>query len=326
MIIPTLRVCEDPREYDPVIELYLKLGVTVLRVNMARHSMEKYCSDVEYIRRVSGDRFQYMADIPLPGNKYRLALAPERELSIGKGQHVVFSAGRTADPDAIPVQIGSFAGTHPGDRILIGDGELSFTVETVSEKQIAASADNRGIIRGQRSFAVPGSLSYQLYSAAQMERTLAAFQRMKPAKAVLSFSENVTVLDAVAQEFRRILPAIEIVPKIETQLGVDRCAEICAQYREIMLGRGDLALFSDPLRFGENQERVLDTARDKGTNPIAATDILASLYNGRIPSRGDLTDLYYLRCRGVKDIVASAGISINPELFEAFCAYARDFI
>ena len=86
-----------------------------------------------------------------------------------------------------------------------------------------------------------------------------------------------------------------------------------------------MALFSNPVEFGKNQKRVITAAQEKGANVIAATDILVSLYDHMIPVRSDLSDLYYLHELGIRDVVASAGISMLPEWFERFCRYAELF-
>jgi len=86
-----------------------------------------------------------------------------------------------------------------------------------------------------------------------------------------------------------------------------------------------LALFSDSLYFGETQERVINTAQRCNTNVIVATDILTSLYQSRIPARGELTDIYYLKSKKIRDVVSSAGISMQGELFDLFCQYAKSF-
>ena len=60
-------------------------------------------------------------------------------------------------------------------------------------------------------------------------------------------------------------------------------------------------------------------------NAIVATDILTSLYEKKIPSRGEMTDLYYLEKEGVRDVVVSAGIAVQPEIFSRFCELAGAF-
>ena len=86
-----------------------------------------------------------------------------------------------------------------------------------------------------------------------------------------------------------------------------------------------MGLYSELTEFGRNQEKVLGLARRYSKNAIVATDILTSLYEKKIPSRGELTDLYYLEKEGVRDVVVSAGIAVQPEIFSRFCELAGAF-
>ncbi|HJA94328.1 MAG TPA: hypothetical protein H9717_14655 [Candidatus Eisenbergiella merdipullorum] len=157
-----------------------------------------------------------------------------------------------------------------------------------------------------------------------LENYLQYLREIKPRKVVLSFAEDIGTLNEISGCIKNLLPHVEIIPKIETQTGVDNCKNIMESFKTIMLGRGDLALFSEISSFGYNQNYVLDMGEKNNANVIVATDILTSLYENMIPARGDLTDIYYLKGKKVKDIVVSAGISIQPELFGRFCNLVED--
>ena len=324
MIIPTLRIM-DHDKYIPIVKEYIKQNIHLMRVNISRHTLKRYIDDILFINRISGGEIQIMADIPLPGKKYRLLVPDEYESKIEQDSAVCFSAMGFDNKKAIPVNCASFKDVSVGETILIGDGEVEFFVNAVTADEIAAIAVNSGVIRGQRAFCIPGSLSYNIYNDEELHRYIDFFEIIRPVKAVLSFSENIKTLTDVAKQIQSDIPDIQIIPKIETAAGVLACEKICSVFDEIMLGRGDLAIFSDVFQFGESQNTVLTMAQHHHTNAIAATDILTSLYTNHIPSRGELTDLYYLKTMGVRDIVASAGISMNPNLFSLFCSYTESF-
>lgn len=323
MIIPTLRIT-SPENYGEMIALYQQKGIKMLRVNMTRYSMDRYCHDLSVIRELAGKDLEIMADIPLPGRKYRLNT--EKEIEVQKGETVTFLSEKHSATDGIEVGINEFSEGGHGGRILIGDGEVSFTVRDMTKDKIIAVADNSGIIRGKRSFAFPEKFPFLMYDEPLLYTYLEALEQIRPSKVVLSFSEDIHILDKLAERIKEKVENIVIVPKIETQTAVERCEEILDAYPEVMLGRGDLALYGGVNRFGENQERVLGMAEEKKANVIVATDILKSLYENIIPTRGELTDLYYLKSKGVRDIAASAGISADSKLFGRFCEAAKDFL
>lgn len=236
-----------------------------------------------------------MVDIPLPGRKYRLAPCSEKETFIQKGELTRFSSINSKEKGGIAVDIDSLGSVKIGDKIMLGDGEISFSVVEAFEQELLAAAENSAVLRGQRSFIVPEVLSYQFYTQQELGEFITVLRHIHPQKIVLSFAEDLDVLLNLKTVFENELGSVMIVPKIETQAGIDNCEKIYENFKEIMLGRGDLALFSDPLYFGETQERVIDIAQQCNANVIVATDILTSLYQSRIPARGELTDLYYLK-------------------------------
>ena len=189
MIIPTFRI-GDRSAYAAMARCYEEQGIGMLRVNMVRESMEVYCEEIACFRSMMKTPLEIMADIPLPGRKYRLGLPNGAEYSIQNGQRVCFTAGcenPEEEPEqeavVIPVQAEFFPcsaktgdipqntqetipqtsqgntlkntqetiqgkGIDRGDRIIIGDGELSLTVEEASRQKIWAVAGQSAVIRG----------------------------------------------------------------------------------------------------------------------------------------------------------------------------------
>lgn len=323
MIIPTLRVFDDLKDYDCIVKNFLDKNIRLLRVNMSRYSPEKYKDDIKYIRELSSGKIEIMADIPIPGQKYRLYTNEDR--TIKKGQEITFVPLGNHIVNSIVVDIKKFECKEKVGKILLGDGELSFTTKSISKDKIVAVADNSGILRGKRAFIFLDSIPFEMYEEEKLERYLKALKEINPIKIVLSFSETTEILNLLEEKIKQVLPETMIIPKIETQIGINNLDKITDCYNEIMLGRGDLALFSDINKFGENQEYVLNTSKRKGVNVIVATDILTSLYENIVPSRGELTDIYYLKNKKVEDIVVSAGISMSEELFNRFHLLTRNY-
>lgn len=323
MIIPTLRVFDDLKDYDCIVKKFLDKNIRLLRVNMSRYSPEKYKDDIKYIRELSSGKIEIMADIPIPGQKYRLYTNEDR--TIKKGQEITFVPLGNHIVNSIVVNIKKFECKEKVGKILLGDGELSFTAKSISKDKIVAVADNSGILRGKRAFIFLDSIPFEMYDKEKLESYLKALKEINPIKIVLSFSETTEILNLLEEKIKQVLPETMIIPKIETQIGINNLDKITDCYNEIMLGRGDLALFSDINKFGENQEYVLNTSKRKGVNVIVATDILTSLYENIVPSRGELTDIYYLKNKKVEDIVVSAGISMSEELFNRFHLLTRNY-
>ena len=323
MIIPTLRISEK-KDYDKMLEEFLKRDIRLLRVNFTRYPLTRYIEDVLYIKQQVGRRIDIMADLPIPGRKYR-TLIPSGEMLINQGEKITFVPfSHQCGDKMISVDTNFFVETKDTLRILIGDGELTFTTLRVEKDKIVAEAENTGKIREGRAFILTGKMPYKKYDTDMMQKYLECMQTISPQKLVLSFAEDNNVLLEMAEKFRKVIPEAEIVPKIETQVGIDNCEVIMKSFKTVMLGRGDLGLFSDIKAFGSNQNYVLDRGLLNDVNVIVATDILTSLYESTVPARGELTDIYYLKEKKVKDIVVSAGISLCPKLFVRFMDIVGD--
>lgn len=105
-----------------------------------------------------------------------------------------------------------------------------------------------------------------------------------------SFVENAEQL----KEIKKILAdeKIKIVSKIETKAGIENIEEIIKHTDEVMLGRGDMVMFSDINSFGISQEKIINVCKKAGKKIWVATDILNSMQDKKIPSRPEIIDIY----------------------------------
>jgi len=131
----------------------------------------------------------------------------------------------------------------------------------------------------------------------------------------LSFIENGKQL----QEIKNKLSNVEckIISKVENNVGVENIEEICDYSDEIMLGRGDLGLFSDLSLFGLTQEKVIKTCQKKSKKILLATDFLSSMENRVFPTRAEIIDVYNAKKSGVDGIVITYGVVRSRQCSDA---------
>lgn len=320
-IIPTLLIQDNLYNYHSILDRYYENCIDTIRVNFSRHSIDTYAEHLKFISDYTCTMpysFKYMLDLPVPGEKYRLDLEQGTNLQIYANDLVLFSNSTNTDPNnkIIGIRCSNLENRlHPGDRIYIGDGELELIVleSTNNGKYVVCQAKNNSIIRGQRSFMAP-NITYA--SRALSTEMINFIKYFSPESIVLSFAEEAPQITQLKKEITRVSPYTNTIPKIETQKAINSIADFM-QFDSFMLGRGDLALYSDLDQFGLNEQRFFNFIHQYHKTSIIATDILTSLYNQHIPSRGDLTDIYYLLMNAPDYIVASAGIS-TTDLFNRF--------
>lgn len=101
---------------------------------------------------------------------------------------------------------------------------------------------------------------------------------------------------------------IKIVSKIETKAGIENIEEIIKHTDEVMLGRGDMVMFSDINSFGISQEKIINVCKKAGKKIWVATDILNSMQDKKIPSRPEIIDIYNLKKLKADGVVLTYGL------------------
>lgn len=312
-IIATFRFSSNRNDYSDVLARMKRNGVTKLRVNFGRGGLEEKVSELNWLlHRGELDNFKLIFDLPCPGKKFRLLGKESETRNIRKGEEIRFGECNADYRLILP-----WERICENERFYIGDGEISFQVIQKGEKCIVAKAENSGVIRGNRAVVFEKGL-WEL-NMKEMDEYMKLIQEFHPYGIALSFAEDKDVLREIKQKIRdQVDYHVLIYSKIESQRGVDNVREICTESDVILVGRGDLALNSNLLDFGKNQDHVIQVCKELGKEFCIATDILISLYNCPIPTRGDLIDVYYLKKEyGCQEVICSAGISCS-ELLDQF--------
>ncbi|SYV90592.1 pyruvate kinase, partial [Metamycoplasma alkalescens] len=86
---------------------------------------------------------------------------------------------------------------------------------------------------------------------------------------------------------------IQIISKIESQTAIKNIEEIIRASDGIMIARGDLGLEIPYYDVPYYQKRIIRLARMQGKEVIVATQMLDSMENSPIPTRAEVTDVYY---------------------------------
>lgn len=130
-----------------------------------------------------------------------------------------------------------------GDQILIDDGKLELTVEAVKPGIVEAISFNHHMVKTNKRVNLPGvafsmpflapkDISDILFGCAQGVDYIAA--------SFVNTAENIEQIRAILVEGKRT--DIQIIAKIESQVGIDNIDEIIAAADGIMVARGDLGL------------------------------------------------------------------------------------
>jgi len=98
---------------------------------------------------------------------------------------------------------------------------------------------------------------------------------------------------------------IQIIAKIENQEGVDNIKSIIDASDMIMVARGDLGTELPVEMIPIHQMNIVKACKIKNTPVIVATQMLESMISNPIPTRAEVSDIFYAVREGAEYVMLS---------------------
>lgn len=294
-IIATMRSYMSQDELCDKVDYLFCQGIRAFRFNMAKvfektETLENVLVKLKYIKKQYPD-IKIMLDIPYPGQKLRIVQNVQcKEIYKGKEYLITFSEKK--DSDNCENIINIYGGTlskkiEKGEIIYYDMGQGGFKiVDVLSNHKFIVIAQNNFSMYNKKSISVSEikKCDYGLYL-----REIC--KAVKIDEIAFSFVESAQELE-IARALQKIYN-FEIVSKIETQKGIENIENIIENSDIIMLGRGDLCLYSDYSLLLEYQKEICKLCKLYKKKIYFATGYLESLETNIIPTRSEIIDLSF---------------------------------
>ncbi len=268
------------------IEALIEMGITHLRFNFSKFEQEvKERTELIKIIKQKHD-VSIMLDIPFPGKKPRIYhKEPFKEFE--KGEEMVLYSGREKGngfwTDAN--QIGNTIKVK--EKIMYSDGVASLTVKKrINDDSLLLEADSNFTFRSGKSL----FMGMYLRQTEIPPYIISAVKATGAEEIALSFVEEKADVNLLKDQLVKSGINVDIYCKIETDRGIKNIDDICRDY-DVIIGRGDMVLYSDYSELFFNQDRIIKAAQKNGKKVYVATGILSSLLYSEIPSQSDIVDL-----------------------------------
>ena len=304
-----------PATSDPeVLERLLRAGVDVVRLNFSHGSAQDHIARANLVREISarvGKPVALMAD--LQGPKIRVGKFAEGKVMLEPGAAFILDAQRSEPGDIHAVGLDYKElprDVRPGDTLLLNDGLIKLTVESVRGEKVhtvvvlgGELSNNKGINKAG------GGLTAPALTAKDMEdiKTAVAFQCEYLA---VSFPKNATDMEMarqlanVAGEPQRHKPAM--IAKIERSEAIPNLEAILKASDGIMVARGDLAIEVGNAAVPGLQKRMIRMARELDKVVITATQMMESMILAPVPTRAEVSDVANAVLDGTDAVMLSA--------------------
>lgn len=321
-IVCTLGPATDSVE---VLSALIKAGMDVARLNMSHGTHDEHAAQLTRLRQASaaaGKSVTVFAD--LQGPKIRLGTFAEPVTLVNGQRFTITTDDVQGDATRASTTLKSLTeDTHPGDAILIDDGNLTLRVVEVTATDVICDVVSGGPVSDHKGINLPGvPVSVPALSekdADDLRWALAEDVDMVALSFVRS-GHDIAPVHAIMDDFGARLP---VIAKIEKPQAVDALEDVVDAFDAIMVARGDLGVempFEDvPLV----QKRIITASRTWAKPVIVATQMLESMITASRPTRAEASDVANAVMDGADAVMLSGETSVGAYPVESVRAMDR---
>lgn len=305
----------------------IKIGaLNVVRFNFSHGTAEFHEENARIVREAAeqaGREIAIMAD--LQGPKIRVGKLAGGSIRVEAGEKLLFDAALSGEGSRERVGLDYRElpnDVKTGDVLLLDDGLLTVTVESVSGSEILTVANNGHTLKSNKGINKQGG---GLSAGAFTEKD---FRDLKTAVKIgcdylaVSFVKNAEDMKiaraAVAEECVQTGQTVQpgLVAKIERIEAIENLDEIIEASDGIMVARGDLAVEVGNAAVPALQKRMIRRARELRRFSITATQMMESMIENPVPTRAEVSDVANAVLDGTDAVMCSAETAVGKYPFE----------
>ncbi len=284
--------CEDKKTLKQMIAA----GVNICRLNFSHDTGAVQGKKIDMIRKISDELNTPVAImIDLQGPKHRIGnFETEDKYPLNIGQIFTFDSDPTPGdgtrvnlPDADVMK-----SLNVGDRILLNDGKIEMTVDSVTPDKIVAVVVRGDAIWSRRGFNLPDTEIDTSVLTDKDRMDLEYAITKNPDWVAISFVQRPEDV-AEVRDFitARTSHPIKIIAKIERPNAVARISDIAAAADGIMIARGDLAVEVPFEQVPAISRHIIRECRKLNRPVIMATQMLGTMVDNEFPTRAEISDV-----------------------------------
>ena len=318
-----------------VLERLLRAGVDVVRLNFSHGTAQAHIDSAALVRQIAaklGQPVALMAD--LQGPKIRVGKFVDGSVMLVAGQPFILDAARSEPGDILAVGLDYKElprDVKPGDTLLLNDGLIELTVQSVRGEQVMTVVKLGGKLSNNKGINKRGGgLTAPALTGKDMDdiKTAMSFQADYLA---VSFPKSATDMEmarqlaSVAGEPFRHKPAM--IAKIERSEAIPVLEAILRASDGIMVARGDLAVEVGNAAVPALQKRMIRMALEMDKIAITATQMMESMIVNPVPTRAEVSDVANAVLDGTDAVMLSAETAAGQypvETVEAMASIALE--
>ncbi len=324
-IIATLGPATDA---PGVLEKMIAAGLDVARLNFSHGKAADHARRLDMVRAASaaaGRDVGVFAD--LQGPKIRIEKFANGAVELEDGK--AFTLDASLAPDAGDAeQVGITykdlpRDVVPGDRLLLDDGLIVLTVESIDGTRIRCRVESGGVLSNSKGINRQGG---GLSAPALTEKDRADIRvaaELGVDYVAISFPRDANDIQIARDLVWDAGSRAGIIAKIERTEAVDAIESIVEASDVVMIARGDLAVEIGDAELPGVQKRIIHVARDLNRVVITATQMMESMIHHPVPTRAEVLDVANAVMDGTDAVMLSAETAAGKYPVKVIEAMAR---
>ena len=280
-------------ETQEKLEELVNAGMNVARLNMSHATHEYHAQLIKNIRYISEALDKPIGILmDLQGPKIRIGTLKEKTI-LQPGQKYTITT-RDVPGNSVEVHVPFLAlpkSVLPGQTLLIDDGLIELTVESVTDTDINTIVARGGELKDHKGINLPHStIKTKAITDKDVEDLMFGIEQ-HVSMIAMSFvrgPQDVLDLRKIMEENDANIPIIAKIEKHEAVKNIDSIIDVV---NGIMVARGDLGIEIPMAEVPIDQKMIIAKCNAKGIPVITATQMLDSMIRNPIPTRAEATDV-----------------------------------
>ena len=278
-----------------VLKNMIRAGMNVARLNFSHSTYDEHARRMDMVKRARKELGVPVAILlDTKGPEIRIKTFKGGKVELKKGNKFTLTTREIeGDESAVTVTYEDLPQyVKKGARILVNDGLIELSVESVNKTDIVTTVMNDGFLSNRKSINMPDTFIDMPYLS-DGDRADIEFGISQDVDYIaMSFVrsvEDVRIIKRLLNEHDA--NNIQLIAKIENRSGVDNVMSILAECDGVMVARGDMGVEIPFEELPGIQKDIISRCYRSGKKVITATQMLESMINNPRPTRAEISDV-----------------------------------
>lgn len=310
-----------------VMEKMVLAGMNVARVNFTHATLEerlKVIDSVQKVREKTGANVAILWDTK--GPEFRTGELECGTIHLVEGNTIkVVKEKILGNSDAISVN-------HPealnslnvGDLLLLENDKMRLEVIEKNADYLTCKVVVGGVLGERKSLSAPG-VKLDIPYISEIDKSDIEFACCHGGEylaiSFVSSAQDVLEIKELLKKYQR--EDLQIICKIESDLGITNLKEILEVSDGVMVARGDLGTEVNYAKLPIIQKSIIKTCREMGKLCIVATEMLETMMENSRPKRAETSDIANAVLDGTDAVMLSGETTVGKHPVETVAAMAN---